>query len=101
MVMTSALGRRGMVLLPEIRVVAEGAREYLAPEIVRAELPGRSVWLPMRYAEAVFAVQTAPSIVTIPALEPRGMTLLSVVKANADGASEYLVPSMVIVPPLG
>lgn len=79
----------GSVLLPMTRPDAEGAREMRVPDMVIAGAPGISVWLSMRYWEAVLGSIVIPSMASggsWVALATRGIVVPPMTMPDADGA---------------
>lgn len=98
---------RGMVLLPTMRADAEGAREMRVPDIVIAEAPGISVWLPIKYWEALLGSMVVPSIVSggrgvllpMRAIVIPPMTIFEADEARLIGVSEIVTagaPGMMV-----
>ena len=89
----------GRVLLPMTRPDAEGAREMRVPEMVIAGAPGISVWLSIRYWEAVLGSIVIPFMVSggsWVALAIRGIVVPPMTMPDADGARLIGVPEIVM-----
>ena len=87
----------GMVLLPTTSADAEGAREMRVPDMVIAEAPGISVWLPIRYSEALFGSIVVPSTVSGGrgvALPMSALVMLPMTIFDADGPRLIGVPEI-------
>ena len=93
---------RGVVLLLIMIADAEGAREIRVPETVIGGPPGTSVWPAIMYCEAALGVMTELPMVTngsavgVVGPKVRGIILLLIMIADAEGAREMRVPEMVI-----
>lgn len=86
--------RRGIVLLPIVTWVPEGARLIIVPDTVIAVPPGMSVLLPIIYCEAGLAVIGWSPIVMTGALTGtgNGIVLPATTIALADSARDTGVP---------
>lgn len=90
---------RGVVLLSTMRAEAKGAREIRVPDIVIAEAPGISVWLPMIYSEALLGSIVVPSMVSGGrgvALLMRAAVIPPMTIYDADGARLISVPEILM-----
>ena len=88
----------GKVLLPTTTAYAEGAREMRVPDMVMAGAPGISVWLPIKYSEALLGSIVVPSRVS----GGRGVALaMSATVMLPEGARASGVPETVISGPPG
>ena len=81
---------------------AEGAREYVDPEITMGEPPGARVCEPTMNCEALFSVMGCPPMVIMgadgvaPDMPARELVSPLMMIADADGAREYVVPDITI-----
>ena len=90
-------GTSPIVLLPTKTWLPLGARLMRVPDIVTAGPPGMSVCPSITYCDALFAVIVSDPTVKAGALvECRAMVLPAITIALAEGASDTLVPSMLI-----
>ena len=84
--------------------VPDGAKEYVVPAAVIAD-PGASVWDPMTYCDALFAVILLLAMVIIPDCvgSPCVLWIVEVcpftTTAVPNGAREYVVPPVVSAEP--
>lgn len=86
----------GKVSLPTTTAYAEGAREMRVPDMVMAGAPGFSVWLPIKYSEALLGSIVVPSRVS----GGRGVALaMSATVMLPEGAREINVPETEIMDP--